>query len=171
MSFKAGDRVALINEDLEGEVIAVSGGIIVVLDQDGFEREFSPDELVKKKDFLSHVDTVAPKSVDRPGKLKRSKSLSGDPDVIDLHFHEIYHTDRGLSNYDKLSYQLDFAMDKINQARKNKKRSIVFIHGKGTGVLKSELRSMIKKLENCYYEDADWRKYGQGATTVIIGYK
>jgi dsDNA-specific endonuclease/ATPase MutS2 len=171
MSFKAGDRVALINEDLEGEVIAVSGETVVVLDQDGFEREFAPGDLVKKKDFLSHVDTVAPKSVDRPGRVHVKKHVSEEPDVIDLHFHEIYHTDRGLSNFDKLSYQLDFALDKINQARKNKKRSIVFIHGKGSGVLKSELRSMIKKLENCYYEDADWRKYGEGATTVIIGYR
>ena len=171
MNFKIGDRIALIDDDLEGKVVSVTNDVITILDQDGFERMVSPAEIIKKKDFLRNLNSISPKAVDDKKLIKPSKDKKTEPEVVDLHFHEIHHTDRGLSNFDKLNIQLDYAMSKIKSAKRKRNRSIVFIHGKGAGVLKTELRSMVRKLENCYYEDADWRKFGQGATTVFIGYK
>ncbi|HCF81364.1 MAG TPA: DUF2027 domain-containing protein, partial [Porphyromonadaceae bacterium] len=46
---------------------------------------------------------------------------------------------------------------------------IVFIHGKGDGVLKNTLLKEIKnKYKSCYYQDASFREYGFGATMVTI---
>jgi len=169
MNFKKGDKVSFIDEDLDGEIKTVSEDVIIILDEDGFEREVSPSEIIMKSDFLQDTSIIAPKSEDSVNQERRKKKKNDHTEVYDLHFHEIYHTDRGLSNFDKLSMQLDYAQNKIEVAKKNRKNSIVFIHGKGAGVLKSELRSLIRKMDNCYYKDADWREFGEGATTVIIG--
>ena len=52
----------------------------------------------------------------------------------------------------------------------NKKKSIplVFIHGVGEGVLKEELRYLFNRYDNVKFYDADYQKYGLGATEVYI---
>ena len=52
---------------------------------------------------------------------------------------------------------------------KHKGDSIVFIHGKGEGVLrKAILDELKKKYKNCTAQDASFREYGFGATLVKI---
>ena len=52
---------------------------------------------------------------------------------------------------------------------KNKNKKIVFIHGKGNGVLKNEIIKAIKsKYKQSYFQDASFQEYGYGATMVII---
>ena len=45
---------------------------------------------------------------------------------------------------------------------------IVFIHGVGEGVLKAELDFMFGRYDNIKFYDADYSKYGLGATEVYI---
>ena len=64
-------------------------------------------------------------------------------------------------------------MDKFHEVMKeninNKKRRIVFIHGKGDGVLKKEIYKAIKKeYRRVDCQDASFQEYGYGATMVII---
>mgnify|MGYP001799866207 CR=1 FL=1 len=56
--------------------------------------------------------------------------------------------------------QLEFAMSKRIQ-------KVVFIHGVGAGVLKEELKYLFKRYPLEFY-DADYQKYGLGATEVYI---
>ena len=52
--------------------------------------------------------------------------------------------------------------------RKNGKK-IVFIHGKGEGVLRNAIgQELRKKYPRCLSQDASFQKYGFGATMVII---
>jgi len=44
----------------------------------------------------------------------------------------------------------------------------VFIHGIGEGVLKAELEYLFRRYGNLKYYDADYQKYGRGATEVYI---
>jgi dsDNA-specific endonuclease/ATPase MutS2 len=44
---------------------------------------------------------------------------------------------------------------------------MVFIHGKGEGVLKLELEYLLKRYNVKFY-DANYQKYGLGATEVYI---
>lgn len=171
MDFEEGDKITFIDDDLEGEVVSVSNDVVTIIDQDGFERDVSPSEIIKKKDFSFDIKSITPKAADGPRTTKIFANKSDSPTVVDLHFHEIYPTDGDLSNFEKLNMQLDYALSQIEKARKYKTRSIVFIHGKGAGVLKAELRALVKKMDNCFFEDADWRRYGQGATKVVIGSK
>ncbi len=93
----------------------------------------------------------------------------GDTIVVDLHITELVDNIRGLSNADMLNLQVDEFSRVMDANLKNKGQKIVFIHGKGEGVL----RNAIKKELNHRYkghevQDASFREYGFGATQVTI---
>ncbi len=99
-----------------------------------------------------------------------SKHTKGDePVVVDLHAHEILETTSGMSASDILSYQLDIVHRTLAEHKDHKGKKIVFIHGKGEGVLR---RAIIHELNYRYktytYQDASFQEYGYGATQVTI---
>ena len=67
-----------------------------------------------------------------------------------------------------LDRQLDTARGQLEFAMRKRIQRVVFIHGVGQGVLKAELRTLFRRYEGVRYGDADYRKYGQGATEVYI---
>ena len=87
-----------------------------------------------------------------------------------MHAHELLDTMIGLAPKDILDYQLKVFADTMNAHAKERGRRIVFIHGKGDGVLR---KSILKLLQRQYpaarYQDASFREYGFGATMVTIG--
>lgn len=93
----------------------------------------------------------------------------GDIIVVDLHISELVDNIRGLSNADMLNLQVDEFCRVMDQNLRNKGQKIVFIHGKGEGVLRNAL---MKELNHRYrgndVQDASFREYGFGATQVTI---
>ena len=73
-----------------------------------------------------------------------------------------------MSNFDKLNLQLDTARRQLEFAIKKRIQKVVFIHGIGEGVLKMELETLFSRYDNIKYYDADYKKYGLGATEVYI---
>lgn len=64
--------------------------------------------------------------------------------------------------------QIQHAKKCLNAAIDKKNGRIVFIHGVGTGVLKTELLNFLANYEGIMVNDADYREYGLGATEVVI---
>jgi len=88
---------------------------------------------------------------------------------IDLHIDELLDSTNGLSSGDILEYQLKKFSEVMDENKKNRGRKIVFIHGKGDGVLKNAILKELKtKYKSVYYQDASFREYGYGATMVTI---
>ena len=57
----------------------------------------------------------------------------------------------------------------MEQHKNQKGKKIVFIHGKGQGVLRNALlRELTHKYKKCTSQDASFREYGFGATLVTI---
>lgn len=57
----------------------------------------------------------------------------------------------------------------MDQNKKKKGQRIVFIHGKGEGVLKNALADELRKnYKTATYQDASFQEYGFGATMVVI---
>jgi len=73
-----------------------------------------------------------------------------------------------MNNFDILNIQVDTARGQLEFAIKNRIPKIVFIHGMGEGVLKSELDYLLGRYPEISYQDANYRKYGLGATEVYI---
>ena len=87
---------------------------------------------------------------------------------VDLHIHQLTANERGMSAYDKLNLQLDVARSKLEFAISKRIQRIVFIHGVGEGVLRAELEYLFSRYEQIKFYDADFQKYGLGATEVYI---
>lgn len=104
-------------------------------------------------------------------KLHFSPTSKTKNDIIeiDLHIHQLLDTTVGLTNADMLQHQLDVVKKTIEENRNKKGQKIVFIHGKGEGVLRSEIEKMLKlKYKNFPFQDASFKEYGFGATMVTI---
>lgn len=88
---------------------------------------------------------------------------------VDLHIEALVDTKAGLSPTDILEFQLVKFRETMDQYRGNKGQKIVFIHGKGNGVLKKSILDEIKaKYKNAISQDASFQEYGYGATMVTI---
>ena len=88
---------------------------------------------------------------------------------VDLHIHELLDNTNGLSNKEMLDCQLREFRRVMDENIKNKGLKIVFIHGKGEGVLRNEIIKELKRVyKGCTWQDASFREYGFGATMVVI---
>jgi dsDNA-specific endonuclease/ATPase MutS2 len=73
-----------------------------------------------------------------------------------------------MSNYEMLNLQLDTAKRQLEFAIRKRIQKVVFIHGVGEGVLREELYTLFRRYDNLKYYDAEYQKYGHGATEVYI---
>ena len=98
-----------------------------------------------------------------------SGGVGGGAIVVDLHASELLDNTNGLSPTDILNYQLDTFRKTLKQYEKQKGTKIIFIHGKGEGVLRKALLNELQYRYKSYtYQDASFREYGYGATQVTI---
>ena len=171
-----GNKVAVLDDVLKGEVTAISKDFVSIRSSDGMIFKFNERELVKieteqhelakfsdiNNDFLKEkIEQFKPKN-----KLfkKQNKEVVME---VDLHINQLIKSVKGLDNYDMLNLQLDTAKAKVEFAIQKRISKVVFIHGVGEGVLKSELQSLLNKYPVKHY-DASYKKYGLGATEVYI---
>ena len=107
------------------------------------------------------------------GQQSRGKAplrrQQGDILVVDLHASEVLDTTAGMSSADILNYQLDVFRRTLDEHKNVKGKKIVFIHGKGEGVLRQALIQELRyKYKKYTYQDASFQEYGYGATQVTI---
>lgn len=116
------------------------------------------------KNQMFQVDNE-PKS--RP--LVQAASKPGDPVVVDLHAKELLDSTAGMGPTDILNYQLDVMRKTLKEYEKQKGTKVIFIHGKGEGVLRKAIVNELQYRYKSYtYQDASFREYGYGATQVTI---
>lgn len=111
------------------------------------------------------------KATDGPSRPRTIVKRGGKNEIIeiDLHISELLDDTRGMSNSEILNYQLDKFREVMEQYRNKREQRIVFIHGKGDGVLRKALLDELKrKYPTCKTQDASFQEYGFGATMVTV---
>ena len=111
------------------------------------------------------------KATDGPSRPRTIVKRGGKNEIIeiDLHIGELLDDTRGMSNSEMLNYQLDKFREVMEQYRNKREQRIVFIHGKGDGVLRKALLDELKrKYPACKTQDASFQEYGFGATMVTV---
>ena len=102
-------------------------------------------------------------------QLKKADKRNGEIIEVDLHINELIDNTNGLSSADMLNLQVDEFRRVMDENLRNSGQRIVFIHGKGEGVLRN---AIMKELNHRYkghkVQDASFREYGYGATQVTI---
>lgn len=111
------------------------------------------------------------KKADTQQQKQSAPKLAKGSDIleVDLHIEELLDTTAGMNNFEILNYQLDVVRKTIDEHIKEKGKRIVFIHGKGEGVLRNAIyQELRRKYPRCISQDASFQQYGFGATMVII---
>jgi len=97
------------------------------------------------------------------------RQQTADVIEVDLHINELVDSTAGMENADMLNLQMEKFHAVISENKTRKGQKIVFIHGKGEGVLRSEIEKQLKsRYKTYYFQDASFREYGFGATMVTI---
>ena len=176
-NLKPGDKVAALDDDLDGVVTQISGDIVAFETSEGFIMELPKSELVKIDTPIEDLSLeenfeFLKQKLDKPKSQKshRIKSKKGvaPPMEVDLHIEKLVRSYKSMSNHDILSLQMETARRQLEFAMSKRIQKVVFIHGVGEGVLKAELDFLLGRYENLKFYDADYQKYGLGATEVYI---
>ncbi len=105
----------------------------------------------------------------RPVTKHQEVKSKGDIIEVDLHIEQLLDTTAGLTNTDIINVQLKEFRRVMDENVKRHGQKIVFIHGKGEGVLRKAVLDELKhKYKNCEAQDASFREYGFGATLVTV---
>ena len=179
MKFEIGDTVDVLDDVLSGIVTFIKGDVITIETDEGFDLDFNATELVKIKsstlkdnvfDSASLSDVLSEKTEKKRRTTTKVKAKERyQPTMeVDLNLHHLVDNERGMTSYDKLSIQLDTARQQLEFAIRKRIQKIVFIHGVGEGVLKMELETLFSRYDNVKFYEADYKKYGLGATEVYI---
>lgn len=174
---KKGEKVTVLDEDFNGEVISSSNGRVKIETTDGFVLEFNENELILMQNPMNlnisgHNlnDILKEKEIPKPRSFVKEKKLREERGVpeFDLHIEKLVPNKRGMSNYDILTLQTETAKRHVDFAIRNRIPKIVLIHGVGEGVLKSELDFLLGRYDEINFQDADYQKYGLGATEIYV---
>lgn len=139
--------------------------IYTIIENDRPVRPLVIDAKKLKQEMASKISSDNRKDVVRPARVKPDNG----PVVVDLHAHEVLDTTAGMSSTDILNYQLDVFRKTMEEYKGKRGTKIVFIHGKGEGVLRhAVIHELNYRYKNCPYQDASFREYGYGATQVTI---
>jgi dsDNA-specific endonuclease/ATPase MutS2 len=177
--FAVGNKVAVLDDNINGVIIKIIGKKITIETEEGFELDFNDKELIlieSSKDLLHNITQTnfsaiaKQKEIPKPRNFVKEKKSKKEDFVleIDLHIEKLVPNKRGLSNYDILTLQTETVKRQMDFAMRNKIPKIVFIHGVGEGVLKSELDFLLGRYDNISFQDANYQKYGLGATEVYF---
>ena len=148
------------------------------------------DSQVLEFPLVSGGDAVAQPDVEKDLAKELSKKYKTDtkgkgnevrkPDIpsatkklplveVDLHIGELLDTLTGMEPKDMLEVQLEEVRKTMRAHQKRIGQKIVFIHGKGEGVLRKAVLDLLKKeYPKAELQDASFREYGFGATLVTV---
>ena len=137
-----------------------------IVKDDVLPRSFSVNPQELQKAMIEKNDNTR---VERQQARVSKKSNVHEVIEVDLHAHELLETTSGMSAADIKEYQLGVFRKTLDAHIKHKGQRIVFIHGKGEGVLRNAMIQELKhKYKNCSFQDASFQQYGFGATMVIV---
>ncbi len=146
----------------ENEFFEQPSLLFTIVDNDEVARPLVVDSKRLKEQMYKDEKIIA-----HEGKKKRQKD--DGTLVIDLHADELLETTAGMNAADILHYQLYVFKKAMDENKKKKGQKIVFIHGKGEGVLRHALvHELNYRYKSCTYQDASFQEYGYGATQVTI---
>ena len=175
MCFEIGNKVAVLDDCIRGFITNIKDGEIFVEDEEGMNYVFQASELIRVEEAQYTLMTKPVPSNFLKDKLDGGKSGNSvfrkhKNEVVmevDLHAEKLLKSTRGLDNFDILNTQLEMAKHKLEYCIQRRISKIVFIHGVGEGVLKTELKYLFNQYPVDHY-DASYQKYGLGATEVYV---
>ena len=148
------------------------------VDNDFFDEKALIVKVIEN-DILNLGSQIDPEEIQRALNSKETKQDKkpiaktskphGEIIEVDLHINQLVDNTAGLTPADMLTLQIDTFHRVMKDNLRHRGQKIVFIHGKGEGVLRAEIEKLLRRqYPHCQYFDASFQQYGFGATQVII---
>ena len=157
----------MLDIDVEGMRMRVSVSEVVRLSaEDGAHER----QLYDGNNQISRFKQPQPPVAHSLPSGKKAQRQAGRMEV-DLHIEKIrerYPAARNISDSDALYAQLDVFEKSMAEAFRKGLRSVVFIHGNGRGVLRSELLKRLREYPGAVVQETSPLRYGNGAIEVFI---
>ncbi len=137
------------------------------INMEELKRKFAKDnEAPELKDETK--EKIPPRKFPAQHMNIQSSAILRNDAEIDLHIQHLVDEYKNLSNAEMLQTQLKKFRKEMDYAIKNHYHKIIFIHGVGNGVLRTEILRELRAYPGVRYTDAPFEKYGYGATEVIL---
>ena len=159
-SIKIGDRVSLLDENVKGTVLSITGDEIIFVDSDGFERLCQKKELIIYDTELI-LDSSSNTEFRKKKPFKQKKKVA-NPNVIDLHSKNKY-----INPNEILKNQLVVLKAHLNRGIRARQPKLIFIHGEGEGILRKNIEQLLFK-NKISFSDAPYHEFGHGAIEVYL---
>ncbi len=138
--------------------------VLAIVENDQFSHDVKIDPKVIRDAMVS--PTAKPT---RQPVRRKPKHNQNEPIEVDLHIEKLMDNTAGMDAAAMLDYQMEKFREVMAQHRNQRGQRIIFIHGKGEGVLRATIERELKhKFRSCQFHDASFQKYGFGATEVVI---
>lgn len=126
---------------------------------------FANDNEVNQK---SEETSVSEAKAIEPEHIIDKHRTSPREAVVDLHIYELVENSEELESLDALKIQVNYFTRCLESAIVNGLTKVTFIHGVGTGVLKTTIKEVLKDYSNVSYQDGSMKQFGFGAMDVLI---
>lgn len=177
-TFKVGDLVAVLHDTTKGKIIELGTASVKIEDEHGFIRPYPFHKIVlqqSKEDYKIESDLTIKDKAIKPLLARKTfikNKVVAVKTEIDLHIEELMDYTTHLANFEIVQIQMTACRAFIQDALAARVNKIVVIHGKGQGVLKSEIHQYLDRLANNQgvqldYFDAPYNEYGMGGATAI----
>jgi hypothetical protein len=123
---------------------------------------------VPEKDNSEPEKIQAAKEI-TPEHLIDKHKTSPHEAVVDLHIEELVSEPERLESSAILRTQVNYFTQCLESAMVNNLNKVTFIHGVGTGVLKTAIKEILKDYPNLETRDASRLQFGYGALEVLMG--
>lgn len=176
-----GDRVRLTGRGIVATVQIVDGNMLIAVDNDGFEYMFECGQVTVVEEppagairSFMEASVLTKASGSKDDRNRGMNNIRCQPIgrelIVDLHADALLNERSGVTDVEIHNLQLETIRQTLRSESVRHGRKIVFIHGKGDGVLRQQLIAELKKYPGkLTWHDAPADKYGfQGATKVCI---
>ena len=162
---KIGDKVSVIDEDLEGTLVSVKDKTAVFEDLHGFRHEYPLAQLVLRGNLIYDEVPLTKKE-----ETKKNISQKHQKNVmkIDLHFDQLVKNPNEYDSWERLFIQKEKLQETLDFCRANKIKNLEIIHGLGDGTLQNMVYEVLKISAHIEFEENEFFKHSSASVKVII---
>lgn len=160
---KIGDKVSVVDEDLNGVVTSVKGNIVAFRDDFGFIHQYSKGKLVPKN--TSFYEDMKVEKKPEPKKTV-SKKHKKNHLVLDLHFHNLVKNPNDYDSFERLFIQKEKLLEILEFCRKNNLKRLEIVHGIGDGILQRMVFDVLESQANIDFYNKEILHHQSGAVMV-----
>lgn len=165
--YNIGDKVSFLSDSGTARILEVTGLLLKIEDEHGFIYTIAQNEVVPFHPFEHH------EIVEKDQKILHKKPFTKTPTkkekeipLIDLHMENLVESHHGKSNHEIVLTQLAHFRRFLVETEALRESKIIVVHGVGEGKLKSEIQLLVRGIPGASMYDADFKKFGRGASVV-----